>query len=91
MHDAEPARADEAGAGNWPGICPPDRQGPTVGWQPGLPGPGAGKGLEFNVAAEAADRAPDPRESRLGRRRAASPGPVIYCPGHPQVAQVYNT
>ena len=44
---------------------------------------GAGKGLEFNVAAEAAARAPDPRESRLGRRHAACPGParVIYCPG----------
>ena len=42
---------------------------------------GAGKGLEFNVAAEAAARAPDPRESWLSRRCAACPGPVIYCPG----------
>ena len=42
---------------------------------------GAGKGLEFNVAAEAAARAPDLRESWLGRRCAACPGPVIYCPG----------
>ena len=42
---------------------------------------GAGKGLEFNVAAKAAARAPDPRESRLGRLCAACPGPVIYCPG----------
>ena len=41
---------------------------------------GEGKGLEFNAAAEAA-RAPDPRDSRLGRRRAACPGPVICCPG----------
>ena len=41
----------------------------------------AGKGLEFNVAAEAAARALDPRESRLGRRRAACPGQVSYCPG----------
>ena len=39
------------------------------------------EGLEFNVAAEAAARAPDPRESRLGRRCAACPGLVIYCPG----------
>ena len=42
---------------------------------------GAGKGLEFNVAAEAASRAPNPRQSRPGRRRAACPGPVIYGPG----------
>ena len=42
---------------------------------------GAGKGLEFNVAAEAAARAQDPRESRLGRWRTACPGPKIYCPG----------
>ena len=42
---------------------------------------GAGKGLEFNVAAEAAARAPDLRESRLRRWRAACPWPVIYCPG----------
>ena len=33
------------------------------------------------MAAEAAARAQDPRESRLGRRRAACPVPVIYCPG----------
>ena len=33
------------------------------------------------MAAEAAARAPDLRESRLGRRCAACPGQVIYCPG----------
>ena len=75
------ARAGEAGAG----ICPPDRQGPKVGWLPDsdserVPGKGLDS-LEFNVAAEAAARAPDPRESRLGRRCAACPGPVIYCHG----------
>ena len=42
---------------------------------------GAGKGLEFNVVAEATARAPDPRESWLGRRCANSPAPAIYCPG----------
>ena len=39
---------------------------------------GAGKGLEFNVAAEAAARAQD--QSRLGRRRATCPGQMFYGP-----------
>ena len=54
------ARAGEAGAG----IFPPDRQGPTVGWRPDPRRRlqlGPGKGLEFNVAAEAVARAPDPQ------------------------------
>ena len=42
---------------------------------------GAGKGLEFNVGAEATARAPDLRESWLGRRYANCPGPAICCPG----------
>ena len=66
------------------GICPLDRQGPTVGRRPDPRRRrqlGAGKGLELNVASEPAARTPDPRWSRPGRRRAACPGPVIYGPG----------
>ena len=55
----------------------------TVGWRPDSDSERVTvRGwTEFNVAAEAAARAQDPRESRLGRRRAVCPVPVIYCPG----------
>ena len=63
------ARADEAGQESALRIAVPDGR-MAAGLQLG-----AGKGLEFNVGAEATARAPDPWESWLGRRCANCPGP----------------